>query len=74
MNINRKRPRVSSFYDSDIPAVVAENAQFHNQPDSYVPQNDSMDDDNDILQMFPDIFNTNESELALNPEGNFIFR
>lgn len=73
MNINRKRPRVSSFYDSDIPAVVAENAQFQNPPDSYVPQNDTMVDDSDILQMFPDLFTTNESELALNSEGNFMF-
>lgn len=69
MNTNRKRPRVSYNYDLDIPAVVNENVYMHNPPDSYVPENDTMIDDSDIEQMFPDLFNTSESELALNSEG-----
>lgn len=70
MNSNRKRARPSSsLYDSDIPVVVAENTYVHNPPDSYVPQNDNVIDDGDFDQMFPDLFNANDGELPLNPEG-----
>lgn len=71
LNTNRKRPRVASYYDSDIPVVVAENTFVRNNPpDSYVPQSDSMLDDSDIEQMFPDLFSNNQNELAtLNSEG-----
>lgn len=66
LNTNRKRPRVASYYDSDIPVVVTENTFTRNPPDSYVPQSDNMLDDSDIEQIFPDLFN---NELALNSEG-----
>lgn len=66
LNNNRKRPRVASYYDSDIPSVVTENTFVRSAPDSYVPQSDNMSDDSDIEQMFPDLFT---DSLALNPEG-----
>lgn len=69
INHNRKRPRVASFYDSEIPIFVNENANASNIPDYHVPQSDAMTDDSDIEQMFPDLFNNSQSELALNPEG-----
>ncbi|XP_055325514.1 nuclear factor NF-kappa-B p110 subunit isoform X2 [Sitodiplosis mosellana] len=65
LNNNRKRPRVASYYDSDIPVVVTENTFVRTAPDSYVPQSDNMSDDSDIEQMFPDLFT---DSLALNPE------
>lgn len=69
---NRKRPRVSSFYDSDIPVVVTENAYGHNSADCYVPQNDSVMDDIDPEQLVQNLFSDNQSELALNSEGEQI--
>lgn len=71
-NMNRKRPRVASFYDTEIPVVVAESQYVYNSPDSYVPQSVNMFDDSDnsdIEQMFPDLFNNSQGELQLNPDG-----
>lgn len=69
INSNRKRPRPSSsFYDSDIPVVVNENSHFHNRPASFMSQNDNAIDE-DIEQMFPDLFEMNDGEL--NQEGNW---
>lgn len=70
INVNRKRPRVESFYDHVIPVPVSESQFNRTTPDSYVPQTSaSMVEDNDIEQLFPDLFNNSQCELALNPEG-----
>lgn len=72
LNINRKRPRVASFYDSDIPVVVTENTFARNPADNYVPQMNDMNDDTDIEQMLSDLFTNTPNELGnVNPEGNF---
>lgn len=69
-NTNRKRPRATSMHDPVIPVVATENANVCNPADSYVPQTDDIIDDNsDIEQMFPDLFNNNQNELALNADG-----
>ncbi|XP_031633420.1 nuclear factor NF-kappa-B p110 subunit-like isoform X2 [Contarinia nasturtii] len=67
LNMNRKRPRVASFYDSDIPVVVAENAFVRNPSDSYVPQMDNTSNDTDIDQIISDLFSNSPNEL-LDPE------
>lgn len=70
INVNRKRPRVASFYDYDIPVPVSENQFSCNTADSFVPRaSEHMIDESDIEQLFPDLFNNSQSELALDPDG-----
>lgn len=69
INTNRKRPRVASYYDSDIPVVVAENTFVRSQADSCVPQSENTLDDSDFEQIFTQLCNSSQSDLALNPEG-----
>lgn len=73
-NCNRKRPRVTSVYDSnEIPSVITENTFTANMQQNMVPQADINSSDSDIERLFPDLFtNTqNQSEPLLNSEGKF---
>lgn len=66
---NRKRARVASFYDSDIPAVVNENVYNQNFTDCYVPHSSNRADDSEMELIVQDLFNNSQSELALDSEG-----
>lgn len=72
MNDNRKRQRVSSFYDADSPLAATEESTHYFHPsetESYVPQNDMLIDENhDIEKLLSNLDDLNN--LEFNAEGN----
>lgn len=68
VNSNRKRVRVSSFYDSDGPLVVEEHSNFYQTTDDYVPQSNSVINENDDIEKL--LANLDElNNLEFNAEG-----
>lgn len=69
---NRKRQRVSSFYDSNSPSVVEESSHFYATADSFVPQSNMMENESDesadIEKLLANLDELNN--LEFNAEGN----
>lgn len=70
INDNRKRQRVSSFYDSDSPLPVEENTHYYQPSDSYVPQNNNdLTIENEDIEKWMDELNN----IEFNAEGDRSF-
>lgn len=67
INDNRKRQRVSSFYDSDSPLPAEEHTQYYQPSDSFVPQDNTLSIENEDIEKWMDELNN----LEFNAEGDF---